>query len=468
MDSDKLISNLENNIYNFYGEKFIEDLELFSSVITKFEHLAFENCIFKSISIYDIKNKFMFLKFHNCTFEGEIKILRCNINNLQFSSLKEIQKISIIYGHFDNIHIDSCNNIIDGNIEINECFINETLDCSNLILKKGQFTLSSNRKNKDTNLNFKTYFKNSTIDYLNFSHCKFGHSIIFNNFKTLNSILFDTCEFQNTTFKGMDFGKASNIHNCHFKLYTSFINCKNINETHLKISSCSFSSFSHFNDSKFNRLEISHTTFEKKVSFDSMNVNSINLFQVSFEQGAYFDEIIINNVLNEEYLNNNSKVSEWKRTLRAIKYELQKTDNRIDYNRFRNYELAAHYKELNWKWNSGFIDKSILFVSKISTDYGNSWRKGLRFTLISGLIPFSLFFTLENIKLNIDLSNWQDFLYGYFRFFLITDFKNEYYDAGESILKFNCFISLFPFIIGKIAVAFGLYEMIQSFRKFKA
>jgi hypothetical protein len=454
MDSDKLISNLENNIYNFYGEKFIEDLELFSSVITNFEHLAFENCIFKSISIYDIKNKFMFLKFHNCTFEGEIKILRCNINNLQFSSLKEIQKISIIYGHFDNIHIDSCNNIIDGNIEINECFINETLDCSNLILKKGQFTLSSNRKNKDTNLHFKTYFKNSTIDYLNFSNCKFGHSIIFNNFKTLNSILFDTCEFQNTTFKGMDFGKASNIHNCHFKLYTSFINCKNINETHLKISSCSFRSFSHFNDSKFNRLEISHTTFEKKVSFDSMNVNSINLFQVLFEQGAYFDDIQIKKINDCD-----------RKTILTIKQELQKAENRIDFSRFRNYELIAHYKELSFRHN--FKDKFILWATKWSSNYG-SWTWAFWFTLIICLVFFTSYFILENLDKSFNLSNWEDFVYGYFRFFLITDFKNEYYQDGESILKFNCILSLVPFIIGKIAVAFGLYEMIQSFRKFKA
>ncbi|WP_300977116.1 hypothetical protein [Flavobacterium sp.] len=114
------------------------------------------------------------------------------------------------------------------------------------------------------------------------------------------------------------------------------------------------------------------------------------------------------------------------------------------------------------------MDKSILFATKISTDFGSNWFKGLRFTLISGFIAFTLFFILENFKLNIDLNNWQDFIYGYFRFFLITDFKNEYYQDGESVLKFNSIFSLFPFIIGKIVIAFGIYEMIQSFRKFKA
>jgi hypothetical protein len=90
------------------------------------------------------------------------------------------------------------------------------------------------------------------------------------------------------------------------------------------------------------------------------------------------------------------------------------------------------------------------------------------FTLIVGLVFFTSFFIFENSSKTINLGNWQDFVYGYFRFFLITDFKNEYYDSGETVLKFNCFLSLIPFIIGKIVVAFGIYEMIQSFRKFKA
>ncbi|WP_026714791.1 hypothetical protein [Flavobacterium daejeonense] len=84
------------------------------------------------------------------------------------------------------------------------------------------------------------------------------------------------------------------------------------------------------------------------------------------------------------------------------------------------------------------------------------------------LVLLHFFSSLKTLTSHLNLSNWADFIYGYFRFFLITDFKNEYYQEGDNILKFNCFLSLVPFIIGKIAVAFGIYEMIQSFRKFKA
>ena len=184
-----------------------------------------------------------------------------------------------------------------------------------------------------------------------------------------------------------------------------------------------------------------------------------------FGGGAYFDEMKINKVLDKSYLKDKSKILEWKRTLRAIKQELQKTENKIDFNTYRNYELAAHYEELSVKKN--FKDTSILWATKWSSNFGN-WFWAFWFTLIICLVFFTSYFILENLDKSFNLSNWEDFVYGYFRFFLITDFKNEYYEAGESVLKFNCFVSLFPFIIGKIAVAFGLYEMIQSFRKFKA
>ncbi|MFA9192568.1 hypothetical protein AAGV28_14420 [Flavobacterium sp. FZUC8N2.13] len=117
-----------------------------------------------------------------------------------------------------------------------------------------------------------------------------------------------------------------------------------------------------------------------------------------------------------------------------------------------------------FKYNQ-IADKLILGTTKLSSNF-DSWTRAFWFTLIICFAFFTSYFILENLDKSFTLSNWEDFVYGYFRFFLITDFKNEYYEAGESILKFNCFISLFPFLIGKIAVAFGLYEMIQGFRKF--
>ncbi|MGH2664614.1 hypothetical protein [Flavobacterium sp.] len=191
-------------------------------------------------------------------------------------------------------------------------------------------------------------------------------------------------------------------------------------------------------------------------------MNKLFFIQVKFDKMASFDYIKIKILLDHSFLKSD-QVDIWKITLRTIKQELQKTENRIDFNRFKNHEMATYYKELSWKHHS--VDKSILWATKWSTDFGNSWARGLIFTLLSGLIFFSLFYTLENYKYSFNLTNWQDFGKGYIRFFLITDFYNP---LEKDKTYIETFWSWIPFIFGKIFIAFGIYEMIQAFRKFKA
>jgi hypothetical protein len=199
------------------------------------------------------------------------------------------------------------------------------------------------------------------------------------------------------------------------------------------------------------------TTFEERISFKETHFDIIKIDRTIFEKGALFDDIQIKKIDDCD-----------RRTIRAIKQELQKAENRIDFNRFRAYELAAHYMELDWKWNSGFIDKSILFVTKISTDFGNSWRKALRFTLVGGFSVYLILYSIENHNFQIDFlvwDNWERLFSGFFRFLLVTDFYSPL--ETDRIYLTNPLSWLF-FIFGKILIAFGIYEMIQSFRKFKA
>jgi hypothetical protein len=139
-----------------------------------------------------------------------------------------------------------------------------------------------------------------------------------------------------------------------------------------------------------------------------------------------------------------------------------KNRNKIDFNRFRSYELAAHYKELSL-W-SNFKDTSILWSTKWTTDFGLSWTRAFWFTMTSGFIWFSILYRIENSG-TFNSEKINEFFVGAFRFFLVTDFFNPlendrtYLENGWSWLIF---------ILGKIFIAFGIYEMIQSFRKFKA
>lgn len=274
--------------------------------------------------------------------------------------------------------------------------------------------------------------------------------------------------FEKVNFSNSNFINKCDFNQCDFLSTTWFENCKKLDNSHLKFVACEFKGFSLFNKSKINFLNIDRCTFDKSSSFTDAEFNTLKLFEVKFGGGAYFDEMKINKVLDKSYLKDESKILEWKRTLRAIKQELQKAENKIDFNRFRAYELATHYKELDWKWNSGFIDKSILFASKISTDFGNSWRKALRFTIIGGFSIYLLLYIIENRNSSIDISNWDNWarlFSGFFRFLLVTNFYNPL--ETDRIYLTNPF-SWMILIFGKIFIAFGVYEMIQSFRKFKA
>ena len=70
-------------------------------------------------------------------------------------------------------------------------------------------------------------------------------------------------------------------------------------------------------------------------------------------------------------------------------------------------------------------------------------------------------------SINLNFASVKDFLSGYFRFLIVTDFYNPLEKERIFIDNSNTW-GWIIFILGKIVLAFGIYEMIQAFRKFKA
>ncbi len=436
----------------------LDDYSTFISLdyIENFNQLKFINCTFNGdLEIENLKNKFLKLTFKDCIFNGDISINDIDVDYLHFVNTKKINNIHID-GSFNRFRFNNKDIPLSGKIAIFASVLKE-LNLDNLFLKNGDLELVINDNEEFDYTNFYSTFKNAKVDRWTSTNSFFGYSANFREIEIHTDLVFDNCKFNKSIFYLANFARNTNFNNCKFYSYSGFEECKNLENTNLKISSCLFTSFPHFNSSEFNHLEIAHTTFERKVSFDSLIVNSLKLNQVTFLQGAYFDDIQIIKINDCD-----------RKTIRTIKQELQKAENRIDFNRFRAFELAAHYEELDWKWKSGFIDKSILFATKISTDFGNSWRKALRFTVIGGFMIYVILYIIENRDVSIEIFNWDNWarlLSGYFRFLLVTDFYNPL--ETDRIYLTNPF-SWLILIFGKIVIAFGIYEMIQSFRKFKA
>ncbi|NHN26690.1 hypothetical protein FIA58_013475 [Flavobacterium jejuense] len=469
--------------FDFFKEENIIDESLITTNL-----IHFKDCIFNKneLVFQGLNNKNLSISFQHCEFNCEINFYNCKIKNLMFFDIKKITKIDIRtlgndfceFDTFSFINGFSENPIykLNGDISIRKCIF-KNLRIEKIKQINGSFSFIYNITDKaisDDYIEWK--FNDCQLSFANFTNNRFDKKVSFRNVFFYNNVLINNKNeiepnkghplflnnyFENVSFTNSQFIKLSEFISCHFNSRADFSNLKNHEDGILLFSDCDFNGVTYFNDCVLNILNFSQCSFKKTTSFNNSKLNKLFFIQVKFDNVAYFDYTQINSLLNNSYLQSN-QIRYWKITIRTIKQELQKTENRIDYNRFKSYEMATYFKELSWKNN--FMDKSILYMTKLSTDFGNSWTKALIFTLLIALFFFSIFFISENYNNSFDIGNWQDFAKGYIRFFLITDFYSPL-EEGRTYIK--SFWSWIPFIFGKIFIAFGIYEMIQSFRKFK-
>lgn len=342
-------------------------------------------------------------------------------------------------------------------------------------------------------------------------------------------------EFNSTTFKSFQF------HNSSFKeelicidstILTGIFKDCNLNEFDFGLSS--------FNNLKFKKCEIKGTctfekisgdrttltildcTFHKHCNFETNPIKSIVLFQTKFYdtvsfQDSVLDFIIINKVLFErsvffEDLEINDISYSGIKTIRNIKRQLILSDNKIDYMRFKKYELELHrlktksllftgkyersskYRSIQALYRDRKIydsddieidhltvvrndeempkanklellgDYLTLSLHRFMSLYGTDWKRSIFITILFGVIFYSiLYFSMKHSdEFHLSWRTVNHYLNGLPRFFIVTDFKNpikinSYYDNSFSWL---------PLIFGKLLIGFGIYETIQSFRKF--
>lgn len=458
MDSNEFHQAISDGKINFRNEKFTSNISFDSIQELKIKNLKFQSCIFERKAIFrNASRPFMSLTFYNCEFT-EVNLKNCDFLILSFINIVSINRLSITDCSFSQVNISTTKAI-----DIKEMFliadIKQLFNCRDLKISKGDFKSCINTNQTDKiylesnfyNSQFENFEIEGRLSYLNFQKVKIENSANFINCN-LNEKAF---------FNDTNFGNEAVFNSCQFESVVSFKNCTDI-DTNIAIEICTFKNHVYFTNADFNQLNISDTAFESRVSFDSLQVNNIKLHLVNFYKSAHFDDIRIRNISQiTKRQTTIGEAKEWRRTLRAIKQELQRTDNKIDYNRFRNYELSAYYKEL--KWNENFKDKFILGATKLTTGFDYSWSRALAFIVLSGLFWYSLLYFFE-FYIALDLNNDTDFTSGAFRFFLITDFYSPFLERTY----LNNGWSWSIFVIGKIFIAFGIYEMIQSFRKFKA
>lgn len=390
------------------------------------QEISFEECCFHNKLIFQ-KCICFSLRFEHVRLENDFRILDSNIKHLNLINLTAIDsEFSIKDTEFKEFFILNCD------------FTLNTIDFYSIKTE----TLFGILDSKLRQVKLRNSVFSNDFNYYNNHTLGSGNETFFE------------CRFTDASFASTVFSNNVILSNNVFEGRTSFATIEGKN-SEITISNSTINGECYFDRSNVKSLYIRNTKFVKDVSFQESKFDTIKLKKLIFGDIVFFDDIKIRKVFQCD-----------RNSLRTIKQQLQKADNKIDYNRFRAYELSAYYRELQWNWKDG-KDKFILGATWLVTGFDHSWRRALGFSLAAAAVFYTLFYISENYYLHFDLSQWQQFLSGYFRFLLITDFYNPLAD-GRSYINNTNTIGWLIFILGKIVIAFGIYEMIQAFRKFKA
>lgn len=428
----------------------------------------FKNCKFqgKRLDFLDLSSSkdselTHYFLFDNCEFENDLNFVDCSLQEIKFSNIsKPIKNLHLAPNKLGFFYFE-CSESLDKeiitniNITINDCKLIQYLDFLHL---KSTGNLLISRCNIDT-----VKIHDSGFERVEINYCDFKNDFQF----TLNSIknsLYEHNVFNKTNFTNTDFGIDADFSFNDFSGTALFERLKNENRTRLKFKSCNFMKYTYFNKSTLYNLHIDTSKFQEFTSFQELELNSIFLDRTIFEKPAFFDDI-------EIYMFRKCN----KRTLRNIKQQLLRADNKIDYDNFRAHELNSYKEELKTKIKlKPNVDRKklrrdliILRVNSFFSNNGTDFYKAIKRTLFVALLFYSIFYCIHNSSREIDLSNtsgYNEYIIGLFRYFLLTDFHNPLTDNREYLSSAWEWI---PFVFGKIAVAIGIYEILVSFRKFK-
>lgn len=459
--SSTQISEYSDLIINFENITNINLNEV--TLSNKFKNCKFtgKRVDFMNLSITEESDLTHFFSFDDCEFENDIYFKDCFLQELKFFNIsKSIKKLHLApkkIGYFtfkcaESLKREILNEI---NITIHNCEIVNFLDF--LHLKSTGNLLITGCKIKRVKIH-DCKFNRIDIDHNNFA-TDFQFTL-----NTVEDAYIKYNEFEKCNFSLTDFGLSANFKFNDFKSTALFEKLKNENRTGVKLESCNFFKYAHFNKSKLYKLHIDTSKFQEFASFQDLELNSIFLDRTIFEKSAFFDDIEIHRF---------TKCN--KRTLRNVKQQLLRADNKIDYDNFRAHELNSYKEELKTKIklkpkaNRKKLrrDLAILKVNSFYSSNGTDWVKAIKRTLFVALLFYSIFYGIHNLEREIDLLNtsgYSEYFIGLFRYFLLTDFHNPLVQSREYLTSVWEWI---PFVFGKILIGIGIYEILVSFRKFK-
>ena len=347
-------------------------------------------------------------------------------------------------------------------INLDECKINFLFDLRSILiqLKKEEQFFEEIEIQEDINeFGFKVFYCQLQIPFRSegavFSKGAYFELIHFEKYVQFTGAIFleeysfkKSIFYESVFFDYVDFNKKENL----FAVDKSFY--KTIFKQKVSFFSSSFLGLANFlyakfynviniRDAEFSNIDLAH--IETKANFDLEDFHSALISKV-------------NNRLTGLFLK---------------QYALSKNDSILSIH-FQKMEMEAYRKSL--RLNDNFKDLStiklvrtlvkigcdrfLLYMNKLSNNYGTSWFHGVCYTIAVWIIFFSWF---AMAKYGVGSSFiWTDeyFLKKAIDYFWLFNGIN-----GLSEVK-TSWGEIVPFVLGKIFIGYGIYQTISAFRKY--
>ncbi len=425
------------------------------------------------------------LTFRDCIFRGRI---RYKTNSTEYNS-NSIQKLiqgtlltpsliktfcfinCIFINDFELIGNDNeptKNEIINQRLTFTNCEFIGNFTLNHKIFKEkvkitkcefhGECNLESNTFEKEirlcgTKFLSKVTFAESTINEL----------IVFSTPTLEDKAIFK----ENVSFSQANINCEINFSNIKFEKDIAFIETKINNKIYLNKSRIdgSLKIFNilyikhpiYLNDADINNLSIEDSIFENLLILDDARIENITIIRCILPLIS-LTSVKINKTTNEE-------------TARVLKNEALKGGNTPVALLMRCEELKQYSNSLEKpKIFSGNIsltfkkcgkyisEKTPLELMRWSNGYGTKWMRAIVFILTSTFVFFSLFIMLKDgIGSSLiwgDINYWKEAA----KYIML-------FDIAEEMNSINSIPQLIVFLLGKIFILYGIYQLIAAFRK---
>lgn len=396
------------------------------------------------------ENEYQSIQFINCAISNDLFIKDCKLHTVEFRNV-DITSQSFHITTADVKYL-SFSGSSDNHNKINSLMLNNIKNEEGL--NDLDFRLNDIKTFVIHNSNINTITINvNKIDRLSVDGLICNKSLLFWKNVIINYSNIKDSTINEFVGKGSTYGSELNFEQTIFNGICRLEQVPDKINSSLKFKECTFDKSVYFDESYFYELSISGTFFKDIVSFNSTTVHIVKFKSVHFDKVAFFNNfrILLKNLVDIG-------------TIRIIKNQLSKTENKIDY---LDYNVIEHNRLLSDK-NLSINDRWLLKLNKKSNNFGSSWIKAVGFTMKVSWFGFLCLLIvnsfLENsgynyeVNFNSKLVSFQEIIKEWLRFTFSFDLRS--YQNYES----NGFL-LLTFFFFKIFIGYGIYQTIAAFRK---